>query len=119
MVNPSLSYQIRPSYKALVCRATWRVREEDVELATLQIASKRLKLDDVIKSMKSVHFFFSCITAVSTNEKRSSTGQSKNEAYPAIAYFIVYTPSEECNQDTFFARLHNEDLEPNIKVNVI
>jgi hypothetical protein len=69
--------------------------------------------------MKSVHFFFSCITAVSTNEKQSSTGQSKNEAYPAIAYFIVYTPSEECNQDTFFARLHNEDVEPNIKVNVI
>ena len=115
-----MSNQIKPNYKAVACRATWRVQRDDLELAMLQIASKRLLLDDVISNMKCVHFFFSCITAVCSNEKRASnSGNIRNESYPSVAYFIVYTPSDECTDNTFFSKLHNEDVEPDIKVNFI
>ena len=38
-----------------------------------------------------------------------------NETYPSIAYFIVNTPKDNCNDNTFFTALHNQDLEPFIQ----
>ena len=36
------------------------------------------------------------------------------ESYPAISFFIVYKECESCSEDTLFAALHNEDMEPEI-----
>ena len=80
-----------------VCRATWRVCKEDIELARLQIASKRLLLDDAIHETRCSVFLF--------------TGK---EVYPSMSYFIAYAPGENCN-DTFLMALHNQDLEPKIQ----
>ena len=82
-------HQLKPRHRAIACRATWRVREDDIEQATLQIASKRLLLNDVIQAIEGVVFFFSCISGVC------------------------------CNDETIFAALHNEDVEPEItQINV-
>ena len=88
-----------------------------MEDALLQIASKRMHLDDAIRGIKGVHFFFSCVTSVASNfkSKRNGGGQDSNQTYPSIAYFIVYTPCEETNDNTFFTALHNRDFEPDIQ----
>ena len=88
-----------------------------MEDALLQIASKRMHLDDAIRGIKGVHFFFSCVTSVASNfkSKRDGGGQDSNQTYPSIAYFIVYTPCEETNDNTFFTALHNRDFEPDIQ----
>ena len=65
-------------------------------------------------------FFFSCISVVSSNanEKRSksddTTSHAEKSTYPCVSYFIVYEENENCNDDTFFSILHNQDLEPQI-----
>jgi hypothetical protein len=55
-----------------------------------------------------VHFFFSCITSVCSNSKskveEEPTNTEPNETYPSIAYFIVYTPNDNCNDNTFLPR---------------
>jgi hypothetical protein len=95
------------------------VCNEDIELARFQIASKRLLLDDAINAIEGVHFFFSCITSVCSNSKskveEEPTDTEADETYPSIAYFIVYTPNDNCNDNTFFTALHNQDLEPVIQ----
>ena len=77
-----------------------------------QIASKRLSLDDVLSNISGIQFFFSCVTCVTTNAKSSE--DRRGETYPAIAYFIVYRQNDECNETTIFAKLHNEEVEPDI-----
>ncbi len=37
-----------------------------------------------------------------------------NDMYPCVAFFIVFESSKNCNQETFFAVLHNQDVEPEI-----
>ena len=76
-------------------------------------------LDDAINAIEGVHFFFSCITSVCSNSKskveEEPTDTEPDETYPSIAYFIVYTPNDNCNDNTFFTALHNQDLEPVIQ----
>ena len=88
-----------------------------MEDALLQIASKRMHLDDAIRGIKGVHFFFSYVTSVASNFKseRVGGGQDSNQTYPSIAYFIMYTPCEETNNNTLFSALHNRDFEPDIQ----
>ena len=41
--------------------------------------------------------------------------QTRNsDTYPCISFFIVFEPNERCNDKTFFAVLHNEDVEPEV-----
>ena len=97
------------------CRATWMVGKEDIELARLQIASKRLLLDDAIHEIRcSVLLFMHlvCSNSKTRNDKDEKTGK---EVYPLVSYFIVYAPGENCNDNTFFTALHNQDLEPKIQ----
>ena len=106
---------------AIGCRAIWRVGEDDMQLARHQIASKRRELDDVISAIHGVQFFLSCITAVSSNPNQSMKNENGNDSvvvqqsYPGIAYFIAYRETESCTEDTIFATLHNQDVEPEIK----
>ena len=41
--------------------------------------------------------------------------QDSNQTYPSIAYFIMYTPCEETNDNTFFSTLHNRNFERDIQ----
>ena len=106
--------------QTIACRATWRVTPEDLELARMQITSKRLLLQDAISSIDGVLFFFSCISSVRSNantkrgknERRAANAQ--DDTYPCISFFIAYERSDRCNDETFFAALHNQDVEPEI-----
>ena len=96
----------------------WKVDSEDIELARHQIASKRLRLDDILSATQGVQFYFSCVTSVMCNAKSSQSvpaeGSASKESYPAIAFFIVYKKCDTCNESTLFSALHNEDMEPEI-----
>ena len=76
-------------------------------------------MDDAINAIDGVHFFFSCIASVCSNSKskveEEPTNTEHNETYPSYANFIVYTPNDNCNDNTFFTALHNQDLEPVIQ----
>ena len=104
--------------QALACRATWRVIRADIELAKRQICSKRLHLDDQLSKIYGVQYFFSCITLMMSNKKTSSPQCEQEgpgrEIYPGVAYFIVYRPSEACNESKIFSILHNADMEPTV-----
>ena len=104
--------QITANLKAVSCRAIWRVRRTDIELARNQIASKRLRLDEILLEMNGVQFFLSAITSQMSNPKLSHDEDSEApDSYPAIAYFIVYKESDTCNENVQFTALHNEDVE--------
>lgn len=114
----STFFQITNNLQAVACRATWRVKQQDVELARFQIASKRLLLDDAVSSINGVQFFFSSITSVCSNAKSSGSQDGEtnaDETYPAVAYFIVFRQCEGFNENILFATLHNQDVEPEIK----
>ena len=55
-----------------------------------------------------------CSNAKTKVDEEDPQNKDTNDVYPSIAYFIVYTPTESCNDDTFFSALHNLDLEPTI-----
>jgi hypothetical protein len=40
--------------------------------------------------------------------------RDKGTIFPAVSYFIVYSPSDECNEEILFNVLHNEDTEADI-----
>ena len=94
------------------------MKDDDIELATKQICSKRLELDDLIASIEGVQFFVSCITAVTSNPKTSggetSGNSNEGKVYPAIAFFIVYRESSMCNETTLFRELHKRDVDVTI-----
>ena len=66
------------------------------------------------------NFFFSCISSVCSNPNVKQTRseqdsqQAETDTYPSVAFFIVYEPSEWCNDNTFFATLCNHEVEPMI-----
>ena len=104
--------QITPNLKAISCRGIWRVRRTDIELARNQIASKRLRLDEILLEMNGVQFFLSAITSQMSNPNSCNHEDSEApDSYPAIAYFIVYKESDTCNENVLFSALHNEDVE--------
>jgi hypothetical protein len=104
--------------EAVVCRAVWRVRETDIDIARNQIASKRLRLDQVVSSMNGVQFFFSCVTSVMCNAKSAKDDDNEtsytHESYPAIAYFVVYKECATCNEKILFSTIHNEELDAEV-----
>lgn len=55
-----------------------------------------------------------CSNAKTKVDEEEPQNKDTNDVYPSIAYFIVYTLTESCNDDTFFGALHNQDLEPTI-----
>ena len=78
-------------------------------------------MDDVIAAETGVHFFISAVTAVT--EQARAGGKTKRErnpvnsydVYPAVAYLIAFSETEDCNQETIFAALHNQDTEATIR----
>ena len=53
------------------------------------------------------------------SNKKTSSPQCEEEGpareiYPGIAYFIMYRPSEACNESKIFSILHNADMEPTV-----
>ena len=64
--------------------------------------------------------FFSCISSVRSNantkrgknERRAANAQ--DDTHPCILFFLAYERSDRCNDETFFAALHNQDVEPGI-----
>ena len=85
----------------------------------LTVVSKRLLLNDAITSIEGVIFFFSCISSICSNPNTTKAQQSNANAgentYPCVSFFIVYQPNEQCDDDTFFAALHDKDVEPEIR----
>ena len=103
--------------KAVACRAVWRVKNEDIKLANDLISSKRLQLEEIISRLEGVQFLISCVSGVVSNKKvrtNASDIREEERCYPAIALFIVYRPTERCNERTLFSAMHNADLEPSI-----
>jgi hypothetical protein len=70
------------------------VCNEDIELARFKIARLRLLLDDAINAIEGV--------IKSLNIEEEPTNTEENGSYPSMAYFIVYTPTDNCNDNTFF-----------------
>ena len=100
--------------KTLACRAVWRVERNHVPLANNLISSKRLTLDDILASISGVQYFFSCVTIMRSNAKKSSSRTAEVQSppsYPGVAYFICYRRNEICNENTIFAAFHNADME--------
>ena len=83
------------------------------------IASKRLSLDNSISKVSVVQFFFSSITATSTNAKRIRQGADKNgtsnQVYLVVAYFVVYRKTDMCNVQSIYTLLHNQDTKANVQ----
>ncbi|CAB4032953.1 Hypothetical predicted protein, partial [Paramuricea clavata] len=121
-IEDSLRANILPliteQLEAVACRAVWRVRETNIDIARNQIASKRLRLDQVVSSMNGVQFFFSCVTSVMCNAKSAKDDDNETsytpESYPAIAYFVVYKECATCNEKILFSTIHNEELEAEV-----
>ena len=65
-----LLFQITRKLSAVSCRAVWRVKEKDKELAENLLCSKRLDMDDAFCKMAEIQFFFSSVTWVTRNKKR-------------------------------------------------
>ena len=56
-----------------------------------------------------------CSNANTSKTKSEQTGaKARNDTYPCVSFFIAYEPNEQCDDDTFFAALHNQDVEPEI-----
>ena len=71
----------------------------------------------MIEAIEGVFFFFSSISGVcsNANRRRDPNIQPRNsDTYPCVSFFIAFEPNERCNDETFFAALHNEDVEPEI-----
>ena len=77
-----------------MCRASWQVQVEDIDLAKRLISSKRLHMDDSLSKIDGVHFFISSITGTLSNSKRKGEAPAVdtvcNNFYPGIAYFIAF-----------------------------
>ena len=108
--------QIKEDVKAVACRATWRVDLHDLQMANNLICSKRLHLDDALSQLNGVQFYFSCITAVSSNAKASqASGAPTTITYPGVAYFVAYRQTDDCDDNQIFTLLHNMETEPAVQ----
>ena len=65
-----LLFQITGKLSAVSCRAVWRVKENNKELAVNLLCSKRLDMDDALCKLAEIQLFFSSITGVTRNKKR-------------------------------------------------
>ena len=105
---------------AVACRALWRVKEDDKNLAENQFCWKRLKLAGRIINKEGVQFFVSCITAIEQNVQGKISADEEEGArdqqkiYPAISYYIAYCEISKCSKDGIFRALHGADVDPTI-----
>ena len=111
----------------------------DEDLALRLITLKRGQLDEKHASIPGVHFFVSSIQGVTSNKKRKrSSGNRESEEpgqvpgsqtelevaedhsailfNPGVAYFISYTPSDECNDMTIFDMFQKHEGQPEVKL---
>ena len=102
-------FQIGNNYSSVCYRAVWRVRDRALDLARRTISAKRVQHDELLHNIPGVRFFISAITAVEATSQRND-----ETIFPAVSYFIVYSPSDECNDEILFNRLHNEDTEADV-----
>jgi hypothetical protein len=70
------------------------VRDRDLDLARRTISSKRVQLDELLHNVPGVRFFVSAITAI-----EATSEQDRGTIFPAVSFFIVYSPSDECNDE--------------------
>jgi len=70
------------------CRMVWRNdNEEENDANWLDIVSKRLHIDSIIRALPGIGYFVSAITAIFN--KPSRKGDVPKFIYPAVAYWIV------------------------------
>ena len=85
-------------------------------MANNLICSKRVHLDDALSQLNGVQFYFSCVTAVSSNAKASqASGGPTTITYPGVAYFVAYRQTDNCNENQIFTLLHNMETEPAVQ----
>ena len=142
-VTPCLSFDFQVAEKtvALTCRRIWKVKDDDFNLSMKLIVTKHLRLDDALAKIRSVHFFISSVTGITSNAIQSSAtkagkckrkGENEDEGISqqkfqsidndnnkvlfdhGVTYFIVYTPSNLCNQDTIFELFHKNEMEATV-----
>ena len=117
----------------------WKVTSKDEDLALRLITAKRRQLDEKLASTPGPHFFVSSIQGVTSNKKhkRSSGNKESEEAgevpgsqtqlemaeddsavlfNPGVAYFISYTPSDECNDMAIFDTFQKHQVLPEVKI---
>ncbi|CAB3999423.1 hypothetical protein AC249_AIPGENE7733 [Paramuricea clavata] len=97
------------NFSSVCCRAVWRVRDQALDLARLNISLKRLQLDELLHNIPGVRFFISAITAI-----EATTRRDRGTVFPAISFFIVYSRSNECNEEIILDVLHNGDVEADV-----
>ena len=116
------------------------MKDDDFDLSIKLIAAKRLRLDDELAKIRGVHFFISSLTGITSNAIESTTKKAgkrkrkgKNEDIfqeqsqsiendnskvlfdHGVAYFIAYTSSDSCNQDTIFELFHKNEMEATVQ----
>ena len=140
-VMPCLSFDFQFAEKtaALSCRCIWRVKDDDFDLSIKLIAAKRLRLDDELAKIRGVQFFISSLTGITSSAIESSSkkagklkrkGQNEDISQQqsqsiendnskvlfdhGVAYFIAYTPSNSCNEDTISELFHKNEMEATV-----
>ena len=97
-----------------MCRASWQVQVEDIDLAKRLISSKKLHMDDSLSKIDGVHFLISSITGTLSNSKRKGEAPDVdtvcNNFYPGVAYFVAFSPSQLCNEQVIM-KTSNTDSE--------
>ncbi|CAB4024379.1 Hypothetical predicted protein [Paramuricea clavata] len=106
-IEDSLRADILPliteQLEAIACRAVWRVRETDIDIARNHIASKRLRLDQVISLKNGVLFFFpalqvSCVLLFKTISSSP----------------VMCEECATCNEKILFSTTHDEELDAEV-----
>ena len=69
----------------------------------------RVQLDELLHNVPGVRFFVSAITAI-----EATSEQDRGTIFPAVSFFIVYSPSDECNDEILLNVLHNKDIEADV-----
>ena len=108
------------SIAACQCRASWKVKHDDLLLARRLISSKRFYMDDALAKIPGVHFFISCITGALSNSKAKDESQavfkdsSYDDFYPGVSYFVGFTPNAECSPDIINACLYAQETDAEV-----
>ena len=67
------------SYRICSLRCLWEVMNEDNEIVLKNIWSKRKQLEQILNSFKDVVLYFSCLTAMESNEIRRKLKERKRK----------------------------------------
>ena len=88
------------SRRVLAFRVLWRVHEDDLEAAWLDVVDSRRRSDEILRrraqTAGDVSFFVSAVTGVFTKGRGSiKHGMPPGEIYPAISYWVVLGSESE------------------------